>query len=37
MGYAGIRTTDNMALFDAKRPQAIIYFDVDYTRNPKGE
>jgi protein disulfide isomerase family A protein 3 len=36
MGLAGVRTPDNMALFDANRPQAVVYFDVDYDRNPKG-
>ena len=37
MGLAGVRTPDNMAFFDAKRPQAVVYFDVDYERNPKGQ
>ena len=37
MGLAGVRTPDNMALFDANRPQAVVYFDVDYERNPKGQ
>lgn len=37
MGLAGVRTSDNMELYNAKRPLAIVYFDVDYERNPKGE
>lgn len=37
MGLAGVRTSDNMELYNAKRPLAIVYFDVDYERNPKGK
>ena len=37
MGLAGIRTPDNMALFEPKRPLAVVYFDIDYERNPKGQ
>lgn len=37
MGLAGVRTPDNMAMFDAKRPQVVVYFDVDFERNLKGQ
>jgi len=36
MGLAGVRTQDNSEYFDAKKPLAVVYFNVDYTRNPKG-
>jgi len=37
MGLAGLRTTDNMAFFDTKKPLVVVYYEVDYERNPKGE
>ena len=37
MGLAGIRTADNMALFDANKPLVVVYYDVDYERNAKGD
>jgi len=37
MGLAGLRTMDNMALFDTKKPLVVVYYEVDYERNPKGE
>ena len=37
MGLAGLRTMDNMAFFDAKKPLVVVYYEVDYERNPKGE
>ena len=37
MGLAGVRNKDNMALFEDKKPLAVVYFAVDYVRNPKGE
>ena len=37
MGLAGVRTIDNMALFDVNKPLVIVYYDVDYERNPKGD
>ena len=35
MGIVGHRTMDNMAFFDAKRPLLVVYFEVDYDKNPK--
>ena len=35
MGLAGVRTTDNEKYFD-ERPLTVVYYDVDYARNPKG-
>lgn len=37
MGLAGIRNMDNMQFFDEKKPLAVVYFDIDYVRNPKGQ
>lgn len=37
MGLAGIRDRDNMQLFDHKKPLVVVYYDVDYVRNPKGK
>lgn len=37
MGLAGVRTNDNMELYNAKRPLTVVYFEVDYERNPKGK
>ena len=37
MGLAGVRTLDNKQFFDPKTPLAVVYFDVDYEHNPKGE
>lgn len=37
MGLAGVRNQDNRQLFDAKSPLAVVYYDVDYEHNPKGE
>jgi len=37
MGLAGLRTMDNMAFFDAKKPLVVVYYEVDYERNPKGK
>ena len=34
MGLAGLRTTDNAVLFE--KPLVVVYFDIDYERNPKG-
>ena len=35
MGIAGVRSPDNVKLFD-KKPLCVVYYDVDYTKNPKG-
>ena len=37
MGLAGVRTPDNTELFDARKPLAVVYFNIDYTHNAKGE
>ena len=37
MGIAGVRTPDNKQFFDANSPLAVVYYDVDYEHNPKGE
>ena len=37
MGLAGVRNRDNVALFDDKKPLAVVYFAIDYVRNTKGE
>ena len=34
MGLAGLRTTENAVLFE--KPLVVVYFDIDYERNPKG-
>lgn len=36
MGLAGVRNADNMAMFEAKKPLVVAYYNVDYTHNPKG-
>ena len=36
MGLAGVRNTDNMMFFEAKKPLVVAYYDVDYTHNAKG-
>ena len=36
MGLAGVRTPDNAEFFDARKPLAVVYFNIDYTHNPKG-
>ena len=33
-GFAGHRTSGNQGQF--KKPLVVVYYDVDYTRNPKG-
>ena len=35
MGIAGVRSPDNVKFFD-KKPLCVVYYDVDYTKNPKG-
>ena len=37
MGLAGVRTPDNRQYFDAKNPLTVVYFDIDYEHNAKGE
>lgn len=37
MGLAGLRNGDNLQFFDAKKPLAVVYYEVDYNRNPKGK
>lgn len=37
MGLAGVRNSDNVQFFDAKKPLVVVYYDVDYERNPKGK
>ena len=37
MGLAGVRDRDNMQFFDSKKPLVVVYYDVDYERNPKGK
>lgn len=34
-GFCGHRTSGNSAEFDAK-PLVVVYYDVDYVKNPKG-
>lgn len=34
-GFCGHRTSGNSADFDAK-PLVVVYYDVDYVKNPKG-
>lgn len=36
MGLAGVRNADNMAMFEAKKPLVVAYYNVDYAHNPKG-
>lgn len=36
MGLAGVRNNDNAQYFDAKKPLAVVYFNVDYKHNAKG-
>ena len=35
MGIAGVRSPDDMKYYDEK-PLCVVYYDVDYTKNPKG-
>jgi len=37
MGLAGLRNVDNMGFFDTKKPLVVVYYEVDYVRNPKGK
>ena len=37
MGIAGVRTRDNAKLFEPKKPLAVVYYDLDYVHNPKGQ
>lgn len=37
MGLAGVRNNDNQEFFHALSPLAVVYFDIDYERNPKGK
>ncbi len=34
LGLAGVRTNDNVEFFN--KPLVVVYFDLDYVRNPKG-
>ena len=36
MGIAGVRSTNNMKFFEEKKPLCVVYYDIDYTLNPKG-
>ena len=36
MGEAGVRTMDNMVFFEPMKPLIVVYYDLDYQRNPKG-
>ena len=37
MGLAGVRDSDNVQFFDSKKPLCVVYFDIDYEMNPKGQ
>ena len=37
MGLAGVRNPDNRQFFDAQSPLAVVYYDLDYEHNPKGD
>ena len=37
MGLAGLRDPDRIQFFEAKKPLVVVYYDVDYERNPKGK
>lgn len=37
MGLAGVRDGDNIQFFDAKKPLVVVYYEIDYERNPKGK
>ena len=37
MGLAGVRTSDNIQFFDSEKPLCVVYFDIDYEMNPKGQ
>lgn len=37
MGLGGLRDRDNVQFFDAKKPLVVVYYEVDYDRNPKGK
>eukprot|EP00731_Ephydatia_muelleri_P016571 Em0009g995a len=36
MGLAGVRTHDNLALFNDKKPLCVVYYSLDFEKNPKG-
>ena len=36
MGLAGVRDFDTQKFFEEKQPLCVVYFDVDYSMNPKG-
>ena len=37
MGLAGVRDFDTQKFFEEKQPLCVVYFDVDYSMNPKGK
>lgn len=37
MGLAGVRNTDNMNFFEEKKPLCVVYYEIDYSMNPKGK
>lgn len=37
MGLAGVRDPDNAQFFESKKPLCVVYFDIDYEMNPKGQ
>ena len=37
MGLAGVRNSDNMNFFEEKKPLCVVYYEIDYSMNPKGK
>lgn len=37
MGLVGVRNQDNMALFNDKKPLCVVYYSLDFEKNPKGQ
>ena len=36
MGIAGVRDMDTQKFFEDKKPLCVVYFDVEYSLDPKG-
>ncbi len=36
MGIAGVRDFDTQKFFEEKKPLCVVYFDVEYSLDPKG-
>ena len=36
MGVAGVRDFDTQKFFEEKKPLCVVYFDVEYSLDPKG-